>query len=85
MAGSPGPPQRIPVVAGHLATPHSILQQQLNQYLDRMHETSPEVLRERPEAYLTQWSTGDSRWLSRFHDAQHAESVYHEAMGAIAA
>lgn len=63
-------------VAGNLVTPHSILQQQLDFYLDQLHETHPEVLLDRAESYLHSWSTGDGRWLWRFHDAQHAESVY---------
>lgn len=62
--------------AGNLATPHSILVQCLNQYLEQIHETEPDVLRERPEVYLTGWSTGDTRWLRRYFDSRHAESVY---------
>lgn len=62
--------------AGNLATPHSELVQVLNRYLEQLHETEPDILRERAESYLTQWSTGDTRWLRRYFDAQHAESVY---------
>ena len=61
---------------GHLSTPHSELVQVLNRYLEQLHATEPEILRERAEAYLTQWSTGETRWLRRFFDTQHAESVY---------
>lgn len=61
---------------GNLATPQSILQQQLNEFLEQVHETEPDILRDRAEAYLTRWSTGDTRWLRRYYDAQHAESVY---------
>lgn len=63
-------------VEGHLATPHSELLQRLDQFLEQLHETEPNVLRDRAETYLTQWSTGESRWLRRYFDAQHAESVY---------
>lgn len=61
---------------GHLTSLHSVLQQQLGSYLETLHETDPEVLRERADAYLTAWSIGETRWLRRFYDAQHAESVY---------
>lgn len=61
---------------GALASLHSELQQQLSRYLDELHETEPEVLRERADAYLNAWSTGETRWLRRYFDAQHAESVY---------
>ena len=44
--------------------------------MDNVHLTSPDALRDRPEHYLTSWSTGESRWLRRFHDADHAEPVY---------
>ena len=55
---------------------HSVLLQGLTDYLSELHESEPEVLRERPETYLTGWSTGETRWLRRFFDAQHAESMY---------
>ena len=60
----------------NLSTPHSELVQVLNRYLEELHETEPDILRERAEAYLTQWSTGETRWLRRYFDTQHAESVY---------
>ena len=60
----------------NLATPQSILQQQLNQFLEQVHKTEPDVLRDRAETYLTHWSTGNTRWLRRYFDSQHAESVY---------
>ena len=56
--------------------PQSILQQHLNQFLEQVHETEPDVLRDCTESYLTHWSTGDTRWLRRYFDSQHAESVY---------
>lgn len=61
---------------GHLASLNSALQQHLGQYLESLHQTDPDVLREQPEAYLNAWSTGETRWLRRYYDAQHAESVY---------
>jgi hypothetical protein len=61
---------------GHLTSLHSVLQQHLSSYLENLHETEPEILRDRADAYLNAWSTGESRWLRRFFDSQHAESVY---------
>src|SRR5690606_9444866 len=61
---------------GNLATLHTVLQQRLADYLERIHETEPDVLRERADAYLNSWATGETRWLRRYFDAKHAESVY---------
>ena len=82
LLGSPHSPYVIFFLHQHfkaeenLATPQSILQQHLNQFLEQVHETEPDVLRDRAESYLTHWSTGDTRWLRRYFDSQHAESVY---------
>lgn len=62
--------------AGQLTSLHSVLQQQLSLYLENLHETEPEILRERADSYLNAWSTGESRWLNRYFDREHAESVY---------
>ena len=59
-----------------IVSPHSLLVQQLAEFLDEVHQTEPEVLRDRAETYATSWSTGDSRWLRRFLDAGHADAVY---------
>lgn len=63
-------------VEGNIGAKQSELQERLNRFLDLVHETSPELMRERGEAYLTKWSTGDTRWLRRYYDSQSAESVY---------
>jgi hypothetical protein len=60
----------------NLSTLHSVFHQQLMVHLETLHETEPEVLRDRAEVYLNAWSTGETRWLRRYFDAQHAESVY---------
>lgn len=60
----------------NLTTQHSELQQRLTTYLDELHQTEPDVLRERADAYLNAWSTGETRWLRRYFDSQHSESVY---------
>lgn len=63
-------------VESNLTSPHSLLAQKLSLFLEQVHETQTDVLTDRAETYLTQWSTGDSRWLRRFYDSGHAESVY---------
>jgi len=63
-------------VDGNLSTPQSELQEQLNQFLETVHESNPSILRDRIETYLNHWSTGETRWLRRYYDSQHAESVY---------
>lgn len=62
--------------AGNITIPQSALTQELAEFLDEVHESAPESLRDKPETYVTNWSTGDSRWLRRFHDARHAEPIY---------
>ncbi len=59
-----------------LAIPQSALLGKLSQFLELIHETEPEVLQDRAEIYLTKWSIGETRWLSRYYDSQHSESVY---------
>lgn len=61
---------------GNLSVLHSVLHQQLAVYLETLHESEPDALRDRAEIYLSAWSTGESRWLRRYFDAQHSESVY---------
>lgn len=63
-------------VAGNLTSPHSELQQNLKGFLEQVHETEPEILRDQADSYLNQWSTGETRWLRRYFDSQHAESVF---------
>jgi hypothetical protein len=55
---------------------HSKLLQQLTDFLDVTHDANPEILKDRPETYLTLWSSGDTRWLRRYLDATHTEAVY---------
>lgn len=63
-------------INGNISTGHSELASRLNAFLEDLHETEPDVLKDRAESYLTHWSTGDSRWLRRFFDADHSEPVY---------
>lgn len=61
---------------GNLTQTHSNLRQQFRQFQETLHETQPDVLLDDAETYLTQWSTGDTRWLRRFYDSTNADSVY---------
>ena len=63
-------------VESNLASPQSVLLEHLSRFLETVHETAPDLLRDRADSYLTRWSTGDQRWLRRYYDAKHAESVY---------
>jgi len=56
--------------------PHSELLGHLIDFQEELHVTEPEVLTDKPETYLANWSSGDSRWLRRFLDADHSEPVY---------
>jgi hypothetical protein len=62
--------------SGNITLPHSRLLLQLSDYLEGVHQTERDVLRDRPETYLTAWTTGESRWLRRFLDSTHSEAVY---------
>ncbi|MEZ6048610.1 MAG: DUF3375 family protein [Planctomycetaceae bacterium] len=59
-----------------IAISHSELQHLLSLYLDDLHETEPEILRDSAEAYLNQWASSETLWLRRYYDKQHAEAVY---------
>ena len=60
----------------NLILPQSEIQEQLGNFLEDVHATEPTVMTDRPEAYLTKWCTGDTRWLKRNFDSQVAEPVY---------
>jgi hypothetical protein len=62
--------------AGNITLPQSRLLLLLSDFLESVHETEPEILKDRPEIYLTTWTTGDSRWLRRFLDSSRSEAVY---------
>jgi hypothetical protein len=62
--------------SNRIVAPHSLLVQQLSEFLDEVHQTYPDVLKDRAETYVTAWSIGDNRWLRRFLDAAHTEAVY---------
>ncbi|MDZ7615542.1 MAG: DUF3375 family protein, partial [Patescibacteria group bacterium] len=62
--------------AGNITIPHATLTQKLSDFLDEVHAAAPDCLRDVPATYVANWSTGDTRWLRRFHDGLHAEPVY---------
>jgi hypothetical protein len=62
--------------AARLSVPHSELQAELLTYRDNIHESYPDALRERPEAYLATWCAADTRWLHRFLEAGRDEPMY---------
>lgn len=55
---------------------HSELVAELAAYQEALHRTVPEVLRDRPETYLTAWCTGETRWLRRFLEVEQSEASY---------
>jgi hypothetical protein len=61
---------------GAITIPHAMLCQKVCEFQETIHVTAPGVLVERPESYVTKWSTGETRWLRRFHDVEHSEPVY---------
>jgi hypothetical protein len=48
----------------------------LGEYQEEMHVSYPDVLREKPEQYVSAWCSGESRWLHRFLEANRSEPVY---------
>lgn len=48
----------------------------LADYQERLHETQPERLRDKPEVYLAQWCANETRWLHRFLEAKQTEPSY---------
>jgi Protein of unknown function (DUF3375) len=48
----------------------------LANYQERLHETQPDRLRDKPEVYLAQWCANETRWLHRFLEANHTEPSY---------
>jgi len=62
--------------AGRLSIPLSELHASLLCYCEEIHETYPDVLRDRPDTYLSAWCAADTRWLHRFLDAGRDEPMY---------
>ncbi|WP_417848839.1 DUF3375 domain-containing protein [Thalassoglobus sp.] len=61
---------------GRIVVPHSELIASLVLYLDELQESHPGRMTDKPEAYLTQWCSPESRYLQRFLEAGRDEPVY---------
>lgn len=59
-----------------ISIPHSRLVSRLESFQEDAQARGDGVLADRAGTYLANWSTGDSRFLHRYHDAQHKEAVY---------
>lgn len=62
--------------AGHISLPMSDLVGALSEYQEVIHDTHPDVLRDKPEQYVSAWCSGDNRWLHRFLEAGRNEPMY---------
>lgn len=62
--------------SGQITWPHSELAARLTTFQDNIHADGSDALRDRAEAYLTDWTSGDSRWLARRLEAGVNEPVY---------
>lgn len=48
----------------------------LRAYQETVHESYPDVLRDKAEQYLAAWCTGESRWLHRFLETGRSEPIF---------
>jgi len=62
--------------AGQISLPFSELHTALITYRENIQETYPEELRQKPENYLADWCSSDTRWLQRFLEAGQNEPMY---------
>jgi Protein of unknown function (DUF3375) len=62
--------------ASRITVPFSELHAALVAYLDDLQESHPDALRDRPEAYLSNWCSPETRWLHRCLEAEGSEPVY---------
>lgn len=62
--------------AGKLTIPMSELQAALRGYQEQLHESHPDALVDTADTYLSNWCSGDSRWLHRFLEAGRNEPVF---------
>lgn len=52
------------------------LSESLRNFLDRLHDTHPDILTDTAENYLADWCSSKKRYLRRFLDADHDEPLY---------
>ena len=62
--------------AGRITALYSDLLAALAAYQEELRETYPGVLCDKPESYLSDWCSSDTRWLHRFLEADRNEPVY---------
>lgn len=62
--------------SGQITWPHTELTARLAMFQENIHAEGIEALRDRPDAYLTDWTSGDSRWLARRLEIGINEPVY---------
>jgi hypothetical protein len=62
--------------AGSITRTQSELVVALTAFQQSLRETGYEALIDRPESYLTNWATGETRWLNRFVAADQSEACY---------
>jgi hypothetical protein len=62
--------------AGRITVPFSDLCAALAAYQEAVQATDPDVLRDKPENYLSGWCSSDTRWLHRFLEAGRNEPVF---------
>ncbi|MCA9145974.1 MAG: DUF3375 domain-containing protein [Planctomycetaceae bacterium] len=62
--------------AGSITRTQSELVVALTAFQQSLREAGHEALIDRPESYLTNWATGETRWLNRFVAADQSEACY---------
>ncbi|MEX0726924.1 MAG: DUF3375 domain-containing protein [Planctomycetaceae bacterium] len=62
--------------SGRIAIPHSDLLAALIAYLEELQDTHPNALIGKPDVYISDWCSRDTRWLQRFLEAGRDEPVY---------
>lgn len=62
--------------SGRIAIPHSDLLAGLLGYLEELQESHPDALGGKPDAYISDWCSRDTRWIQRFLEAGRDEPVY---------
>jgi hypothetical protein len=62
--------------SGRIAIPSSDLLAALGAYREHVQQSRPDALRDKPETYLSNWCSSDSRWLHRFLEGGRNEPVY---------
>jgi len=55
---------------------HTDLHSALRAYQEKLHETDPDVMRDKASTYLVNWCRGETRWLHRTLVATKVEPVY---------